>query len=101
MIINTSFSVSSADQPQSRHPRAGAAPAEESATDKPQPVNPGQFVLKSPQSAQDFEQARQYQQFIREDNNAQSRTAIASYTALEKASQRDNIREMFGVDLYA
>ncbi|MCU7555980.1 hypothetical protein OCL06_15425 [Alteromonas sp. ASW11-19] len=101
MIINTSFSVSPADQPQSRNPRGGAAPAVESATDKPQPVNPGQFVLKAPQSAQDFEQARQYQQFIREDNNAQSRTAIASYTALEKARQRENIREMFGVDLYA
>lgn len=105
MIINTSFSISSADQLQSRR----NATALESVIEKVQPeVNQQQQrdtsrqqAVKAPSSDKDYQQAEQYQQFIREENNTQSRSAIATYNALAKADQRENVREMFGVDIYA
>ncbi|WP_414827903.1 hypothetical protein [Alteromonas sp. H39] len=105
MIINTSFSINSADQLQNR-PNASAV---ESVIEKVQPEpdkqqqtkNSQQQIVKAPSSDKDYEQAEQYQQFIREESNTQSRSAIATYNALAKADQRDNVREMFGVDIYA
>lgn len=106
MIVNTSFSLSSADPLQSRR----NATAVESVIEKVQPEpdkqqqqqdTARQQTVKAPSSDRDYQQAEQYQQFIREENNNQSRSAIATYNALAKADQRDNVREMFGVDIYA
>lgn len=105
MIINTSFSLSSAEPLQNRR----NASATESVIEKVQPdpdrqqqaKDNRQPVVKAPSSEKDYAQAEQYQQFIREESNNQSRSAIATYNALAKADQRDNVREMFGVDIYA
>lgn len=45
--------------------------------------------------------AKAYQDFIREDSNSYSKNAIASYTSFEKQSQRESVESMFGVDVYA
>lgn len=105
MIINTSFSLSSADALQNRR----NASAVESVIEKVQPEQERQQqarddrppVVRAPSSEKDYAQAEQYQQFIREESNNQSRSAIATYNALAKADQRDNVRAMFGVDIYA
>jgi hypothetical protein len=45
--------------------------------------------------------AQAYQQFIREQGNAYSQNAIASYTSFAKQQQRESVETMFGVDIYA
>lgn len=104
MIVNTSFSISPADQPQNRRNSAAVGAVIEKVQpepDKQQSQNARQDVVKAPSSDKEYAQAEQYQQFIREEANNQSRSAIATYNALAKADQRENVRNMFGVDIYA
>jgi phosphoribosylpyrophosphate synthetase len=98
MNINTNFGISSSDATQGRVSKISKDPQQE---------NKGQSessqikaVVVAPDE-QGTSNAKAYQDFIKEDSNAYSQQAIASYQSFEKQQQRESIQDMFGVDIYA
>lgn len=98
MNINTNFGIASSDATQSRVSKLSKDPQQDSKSQG----EPSQIkaVVVAPDE-QGTSNAKAYQDFIKEDRNAYSQQAIASYQSFEKQQQRESIQDMFGVDIYA
>ncbi|GGW94825.1 hypothetical protein [Alteromonas halophila] len=59
-----------------------------------------QELVKAPKSAADFQQASEYQRFVRDVSDNKSQQAISTYTSLARQSQREHVQTLFGVDTY-
>ena len=97
MNINTSFSIPSSDGSQGRVAKVTKDPQQ---TSKGQEESSKRAIVVAP-DGQGTDNAKAYQQFVRDEGNAYSQQAIASYTSCEKQQQRESIQLMFGVDIYA
>ncbi|AFS37917.1 hypothetical protein ACE41O_03700 [Alteromonas macleodii] len=97
MIINNNFAVPSSEPSQGRVAKINKDPEQQS---KGQSESSARAIVVAPDE-QGTDNAKAYQQFIREDGNTYSQNAIASYTSFEKQQQRESIQSMFGVDIYA
>jgi hypothetical protein len=97
MNINTSFSISSSDGSQGRVAKVSKDPQQ---SGKGQEESSARAIVVAPDE-QGTDNAKAYQQFVREEGNVYSQQAIASYTSFEKQQQRESIQSMFGVDIYA
>ncbi len=100
MEISNSPIILPADQAPKR-------PASESATQKPaqavsipaQVLKPGDAV-RAPQSAEDFDQARRFTRDVGSENDKGS-AAVQAYSSLAREAKKDEIHQLFGVDVYA
>lgn len=98
MNINTNFGIASSDATQSRVSKLSKDPQQDSkGQGEPSQIK---AVVVAPDE-QGTSNAKAYQDFIKEDRNAYSQQAIASYQSFEKQQQRESIQNMFGVDIYA
>ncbi|BCO19707.1 hypothetical protein KUL152_19870 [Tenacibaculum sp. KUL152] len=97
MNITNNFSIPSSGSEQGRVGRISKDPQQQ---EKGQEQSSLKAMVVAPDE-QGTDNAKAYQQFIREDGNAYSQQAIASYTSFEKLKQRESIQSMFGVDIYA
>ena len=97
MIINNNFALPSSEPSQGRVAKIGKDPEQQN---KGQSESSVKAIVVAPDE-QGTDNAKAYQQFIREDGNNYSQNAIASYTSFEKQQQRESIQSMFGVDIYA
>lgn len=100
MEISNSPIILPADQ-------APRRPASESATQKPsQTVSIPTAVTKTggavraPQSADDFDQARRFTRDVDSENEKGS-AAVQAYSSLAREARKDEIHQLFGVDVYA
>lgn len=100
MEISNSPIILPADQAPKR-------PASESATQKPsqavsvpaQVSKPGDAV-RAPHSAEDFDQARRFTRDTASENEKGS-AAVQAYSSLAREARKDEIHQLFGVDVYA
>ena len=97
MNITNNFSIPSTGSEQGRVNKVNKDPQQQEKGQDPSSIR-AMVVAPDEQGA---DNAKAYQQFIREDGNAYSQQAIASYTSFEKQQQRESIQSMFGVDIYA
>ncbi|BFT29823.1 hypothetical protein D210916BOD24_09990 [Alteromonas sp. D210916BOD_24] len=97
MNITNNFSIPASDSHQGRVSKISKDPQQGS---KGQQQSSDKAIVVAPDE-QGRNNAKAYQQFIREDSNAHSQFAIASYTSFEKQQQRESVQAMFGVDIYA
>lgn len=97
MNITNHFSIPSSGSEQGRVGKVNKDPQQQQ---KGQEQSSVKAMVVAPDE-QGTDNAKAYQQFIREDNNAYSQQAIASYTSFEKQQQRESVQSMFGVDIYA
>ncbi|TAP37292.1 hypothetical protein EYR97_07110 [Alteromonas sp. KUL42] len=97
MNINTQFTIPASDASGKQVAKINKDPQQQS---KGQEESSVKAIVVAPDE-QGTDNAKAYQQFIREDGNAYSQQAIASYTSFEKQQQRESIHAMFGVDIYA
>lgn len=97
MNITNNFSIPSSDNTQGRVTKVNKDPQQGG---KGQEQSSHKATVIAP-DAQGADNAKAYQAFIREDSNAHSQHAIASYNSFEKQQQRESIQSMFGVDIYA
>ncbi|WP_420933276.1 hypothetical protein ACOJR9_12425 [Alteromonas sp. A081] len=98
MNINTNFGIPSSDATQSRVSKISKDPQQES---KGQNESSQVKAIVVAPDEQGTSNAKAYQDFIKEDSNAYSQQAIASYQSFEKQQQRESIKDLFGVDIYA
>ncbi|OJF68593.1 hypothetical protein BK026_07210 [Alteromonas sp. V450] len=97
MIINNSFAIASSEPSQGRIAKINKDPEQQN---KGQSESSAEAIVVAPDE-KGTDNAKAYQQFIREEGNVYSKNAIASYTSFEKQQQRESIQSMFGVDIYA